>query len=568
MTNRSIATETVAEAYFALLRSRGIERIFVNGGTDFAPVAEAYARLSKTDIDLPTPVIVPHESVAVGMAHGAYLVTGKPQAVMLHVSVGTANAVMAIINASRDRVPILLSAGRTPLFEGGVLGARNGGIHWAQEMFDQAGMLRELVKWDYELRDGVQIEAIVDREMSVAMTEPRGPVYLSLPREVLARGLDGFTYSEKPQVAATDPAPSHAAIDVLADAIAGARFPVIVTSGAAIRPGTFNALAELASAYGIGIVEDGARFVNVSREHPLHLGFSSNSVFGDADVLCFADCDVPWMPAVSEPPADTMIVQCGVDPLYARYPIRTHRSDLAITGSSAFVFEALIEALEIRKGKIDPARYERIAELALTRREQRRAAAKLKRESSSGISKSFMNWTLAQARPEGAIIVDEYWARADLMGSTVEGSEFHNPPSAGLGWAVPASLGVQLESPGRIVFSTVGDGAYMFANPPACHQVMATNHLPVITVVCNNGRWGAVQGSAIGMYPDGYTAAGGTSPLAVLDQSHSFELYAEATGGYGERVADRSELKPALERALDVARNEGRHSVLNVISED
>jgi acetolactate synthase-1/2/3 large subunit len=277
---------------------------------------------------------------------------------------------------------------------------------------------------------------------------------------------------------------------------------------------------------------------------------------------------VPWIPATGEPPDDTLIVQCGVDPLYTRYPIRTHRTDLAITGSSALVFEALTEALEIRKGKIDPDRRQRIADLATKRRHERHALEKHQIESSSGINKAFMNWTLAQARPEGAIIVDEYWARADLLGSTLEGSEFHNPPSAGLGWGVPASLGVQLESPGQIVISTVGDGAYMFANPSACHQVMATNRLPVITVICNNGRWGAVQSSALGMYPDGHTADGGISPLAVLDQSHSFELYADATGGYGQRVEDRSEFKPALEKAIDVVRNEGRHVVLNVISED
>ena len=179
-----------------------------------------------------------------------------------------------------------------------------------------------------------------------------------------------------------------------------------------------------------------------------------------------------------------------------------------------------------------------------------------------------MNWALKKVRPAGGIVVDEYWARADLIEPTLEGSEFHNPPTGGLGWAVPAALGVQMGSPGRTVFATIGDGAYMFANPPACHQVMATNGLPVVTVVCNNGRWGAVEGSTRAMYPEGLTVEAGSTPLAALDQSHAFELYAEATGGHGERVRERDELVPALERAVDVSAREGRHVVVNVLSDE
>ena len=135
---------------------------------------------------MPEPVVVPHENAAVGMAHGYYLVTGRPQAVMVHVNVGMANALMGLLNAARDNVPIFFTSGRTPLTESGRLGSRDLPIHWGQEMYDQAGMLREYVKWDYELRYGEQVETIVDRALAIAMGEPRGPVYLSLPREALA----------------------------------------------------------------------------------------------------------------------------------------------------------------------------------------------------------------------------------------------------------------------------------------------------------------------------------------------------------------------------------------------
>ena len=122
--------------------------------------------------------------------HGPRLLAGlgPPQAVMVHVTVGTANAACGIITAARSQVPLLLTAGRTPITEEGLPGARDLYIHWAQESFDQAAMVREYVKWDYELRTPVQLEAVVDRAFEVMLAEPRGPVYLTLPREVLASG--------------------------------------------------------------------------------------------------------------------------------------------------------------------------------------------------------------------------------------------------------------------------------------------------------------------------------------------------------------------------------------------
>src|SRR5439155_13500169 len=104
----------------------GIDTLYVNAGTDFAPLVEAYAHHARDGgPPLPEPLVCAHENLAVGMAHGAYLVTGKPQAVMFHVSVGTANAICAVTNAARDQVPLLVSAGRTPIMEHGALGARD-----------------------------------------------------------------------------------------------------------------------------------------------------------------------------------------------------------------------------------------------------------------------------------------------------------------------------------------------------------------------------------------------------------------------------------------------------------
>src|SRR5204863_5619436 len=186
--NRSKNKEagTVAEAYLALLADRGVDYLFGNAGTDFAPLIEAYAQAAQTGVAVPRPILATHENLAVAMAHGYGMVSRRIPAVMVHVSVGTANMVCAALNAARENVAILLTAGRSPLTETGLLGSRDGYIHWAQEMYDQAGMIREIVKWDYELRNAQQMPAVVDRALAIAASEPRGPVDLTLPREVMA----------------------------------------------------------------------------------------------------------------------------------------------------------------------------------------------------------------------------------------------------------------------------------------------------------------------------------------------------------------------------------------------
>ncbi len=126
------------------------------------------------------------------MAIGHFLVSGRPQLTMHHVNVGTANALNGLLNAARGQVPMLFTAGRTPTNEDTLKGHRSLDIHWTQEMYDQAGMTRESVKWDYELRNAEQLETVIDRMLSVSMSDPKGPVYLSLPREVLALEIAGI----------------------------------------------------------------------------------------------------------------------------------------------------------------------------------------------------------------------------------------------------------------------------------------------------------------------------------------------------------------------------------------
>ena len=166
-----LSDQTVAEAFLLILKSYGIDNLFMNVGTDFAPLVEAYAKHEANGGDVsifPRPVLGTHETVVIGMAHGAYLVSGKHQAAMFHVNVGTANAVCGIINAAKERIPLFIAAGRTPYLESGKLGARDNRTNWGQEMFDQNALVREVVKWEYELHDPIQVNDVMQRAFSLA----------------------------------------------------------------------------------------------------------------------------------------------------------------------------------------------------------------------------------------------------------------------------------------------------------------------------------------------------------------------------------------------------------------
>ena len=195
------STPIAGEAFLRALSDHGVDYLLANPGTDFPPIVEAYSRSKASNHKVPTPLVIPHENLAIAMAHGTYAMTGRPAAVMLHVNVGTANAISNLTNQRRDHLPVNLAAGRTPITEKGKFGGRNRYIHWGQEMFDQAGMLREIVKWDYELRLPEQAADVVSRACEITMTSPKGPVYLSLPREPLSAPLPEPIGPVKPRAA-------------------------------------------------------------------------------------------------------------------------------------------------------------------------------------------------------------------------------------------------------------------------------------------------------------------------------------------------------------------------------
>ena len=555
-------TRLAAEEYLDALSAHGIEHLFVNPGTDFAPIVEAYARAARTNRPVPKPMVVPHENAAVGMAHGYTMVTGKAQAVMLHTNVGTANAINMLIDASRDRIPMLLTSGRTPFTETGAEGSRSVHIHWAQEMYDQAGMLREMVKWDYEMKRGDQAATVVDRAMEMAQSSPKGPVYLSLPREVLGESIDAAETNRAHRARPRPPEAASRDIGELADWIAAARNPLIITGMLGQDPRDSEALARLAERYALPVVPYNTRYFAMSSDHPMFMGSAPGPMLADADLIIVFETDVPWIPSKEQPRAGAKIVQIGEDPLHARLPMRGFPSDLTITATSLSVLEALDSALAARAtphvADRKAALTQRSDALRKTWREEAERAG-----NANTITLPWLNHCLREIVDSETIVISEYSFRQEYCPLHTPGSLFALSSAGGLGWGFPASLGAKLGAPGKMVLSVLGDGAYMFANPTACHYVAQMQNLPVLTVIYNNALYGAVRRATLEMYGQGVAAENDGRLLADLP-APSFEKIVAAHDGHGEKVERPADLPAALRRAANAVRG-GQQALVNVI---
>ena len=145
----------------------GIDYLFCNFGTDHAPIIEEMARHRKLGEAMPKVVRCPHENTAAHMAGGYALVTGRGQGVIVHVDVGTANAANAMHNLFRSRLPVLLMAGKAPYTSHSELvGTRDTHVHWVQEPFDQASLVRPYLKWEWTLPSGVIVKETLQRAHS------------------------------------------------------------------------------------------------------------------------------------------------------------------------------------------------------------------------------------------------------------------------------------------------------------------------------------------------------------------------------------------------------------------
>ncbi|GKX36127.1 MAG: acetolactate synthase [Rhizobiaceae bacterium MnEN-MB40S] len=555
---------SVADAFLSQLTNRGVDVLFYNAGTDFPPIAEAYEKAEQEGRKLPRAVLVPHENVAVAAAHGYYLATGRMAAVMVHVGLGTANAINGIFNACRQNIPILLLAGRTPWTESDLLGARDNYIHWAQEMFDQAGMLRELVKWDFELRHPHQLETAIDRGLAIANSDAKGPIYMVLPRELLA-----FPASVPHQVAKTT-FPALQATGLPEDECKqivthwrNAERPLVVTSSAGADPEVPALLGRLAEMSGTPVVQFRPRYVNLAGDHPCHGGWDASSQLAQSDFVLVLDSDVPWIPHQAEPDPNAVIAHIAPDALFSRYPLRGFRADIAVSANIKRALQDLLSA------------WPEVSDVAEMRLEALRAESRARRDARASqvedlarqepIHPSWVSHCLDTICDSDTVLVNEYPIDLGMMSHAHPAGYFSHSSAGGLGWALGAAQGIKLGSPGKTVIAAVGDGAYMFGNPVPAHYSAKINDAPTLTVIFNNGMWLAVHRSTVGMYPAGAAAKANQPPMAQLDQDAAFEEAIKVSGGWGAKVTRPGDVLSKLTEAMWVVREEQRSAVLNVV---
>ena len=555
-----------AQAYWARLAERGVDYVFANAGTDFAPLIESLALNANGRRKYPKVITVPHENVAMAMAHGYYKVAGTPATVMVHVTVGTGNTVNGMMNAARDNIAMLLAAGRTPITETGHKASRNRPIHWGQESFDQGGMVREFTKWDYELRSGQPVAAIVDRALDIAMSEPRGPVYLTLPREVLSDEATPQRHNSDHPLGAMAAVPSPEAMEKVADLIAGAQFPLILTSALGRSPQAFEALAALTEEFAVPVLQSEPNDLNLSTSHPMNLGFDVKSMLPRADVVLVLDAPVPWIPKAVTPARDAKVIHISPDPLQTQYPFRDFEADLLVTGTTRGALPMLREMLR-SKLKRDAVETRRQAVAKL--REEMLAGRRRAMEAAKGripISTAHIAACLNELKREDAIIVNELGVPMSQLQMTKQGSYMGSLLSGGLGFGLGAALGAKLAAPDREVISVVGDGSYMFGNPLPFHYVGRSESLPTLTIISNNQSWHAVRASTLDVFPEGSAAKANSMPLTELKPTPDYEKVITTCGGVGMRVEQPSDLLATIKRGFETVRS-GTPALVNVITQ-
>jgi acetolactate synthase-1/2/3 large subunit len=564
---RTVPIENTAQAYLELLEALGVRYFFGNAGTDFASLIDAFARRELDGRTAPHPILVAHEACAVAMAHGYYLATGEPPLVMVHTTPGTANAIGALMNAQRAGIPLVLTAGRTPISESGHPGSRNRLIHWGQESFDQASMLREFVKWDYELRTFDQLETVVRRAFAIATTEPKGPVYLTLPREVLAEPHREFTFS--PANAVSPIAPPYAdprEIERLAAMVAEASRPLILTRRLGRNPGAVGALVALAESFAIPVIESPTpAYLSFPASHPMHLGYDPGRALAEADLILAIDCEVPWMPHIERTRPDVKVAYVGIDPLNSRYPVWGFPVAIAINADTSSALGLLSAALAPYRKQLASSIEERARRITTEHRRQRENWDAQAEKAGQGEALSFewISHCLGRTKDANTILVNEYDVTLEHFGADAAGSYFGHGPAGYLGWGMGAALGIKLGAPDKTVICAVGDGSYIFGTPSACHLVSASYDLPVLWIVTDNGGWGAVHRAARAVHPEGWAVRTGNFPLVRFGITPAYETIVQAFGGYGEAVSDPRRFPEVLERALKVVREERRQAVIH-----
>ena len=551
-----MATETLrgADAFTRLLQDEGIDHLFGNPGTTELGIMEAVGHSPGLRF-----VLGLQEAAVLGMADGYARASQRLVACNLHAAPGLGNAMGALYNAKFAGSPVLVTAGQ---HETG---------HGLQEPMLYEPLVRiaePLVKWAVEVPRLEDLPRIVHRAAKVALAAPMGPVFLSLPGDIMdaSASLD----LGRPTRVEHRVRPADAVLEQLAQRLLAAQRPVLIAGREVAAGDAFAQLARLAEVLGAGVFHEpvpyNARF---DVEHPAFLGDLTRSqktaraLLEPFDLVVCIGADLL-----------RMSVHSPVDPLPAGLPVvhlsnrdwelgKNHATELALCADVPETLRALLPLLEARTTQgyaEDAAR--RLRELAARNWRSKAAAARAKvlaREPASGIDSAFLMLTLAGVLPREAIVVEEALTAAPALATFVpvhSPTGFYGLASGGLGFALPGAVGVSLAHPGRPVVAAVGDGSAMYGVQALWSA--AQQQLPITYVVIDNGGYRILQERLL--------ARGRSTNLVGMELREPAIDWVAVAHGFGlaaTRVAEPAALRDALAQAIA----SGRPALVQVMME-
>ena len=562
---------TGAEAFLHVLADMGVDHIFASPGSEWAPVWEALANPNPEAWRLPRYLSSRHEVTAVGLASGYAKAAGRLPAVMIHTTVGSLHAAMALRGAIHDQAPMVVFAGESIGF--GEVPGPDPGFQWLRYLTDVGGparLVEPCVKWSFGVNTPAVLPATVQRACQLAMASPKGPVFVSLPMEFL---LDRMT---------TDPAPAAAfavaatadpgGIAELARLLAAANNPLIVTEEAGRSPAVVEQLVELAELVGAAVVEtQNTTFCNFPRRYPLHGGFHPLEYVHEADVVFLLAAVAPWHPPSAGPGPGATVAALDENPLHAELPYWGYRLDLCLTGALESSLALLLERLRREIPGADAARAAR-SEKWHRRYRERKAAWRdeaLALKARKPMDTRWVAHEVGQVLPPDAVVVEETISHRLAVHRYVDAvrpGSFFEGCAGGLGTGLATALGVKVARPERPVLAVVGDGAFNY-NPVLPAFGFAQEHgTPILIVLLNNHGYLSQKRGVPEYYPEGWAVRTGTFVGTSILPSPDYAAVARAFGGYGETVEDPAEVRPALERGLQAV-GQGQAALLDMCLE-
>lgn len=562
--------KTTAEHLVYLLAAHGVEYLFLNPGTDSAPVQEAVYALQ--DAGLPAPTVLPStfESVSLAAAHAYWKVTGRPQAIFVHVDAGTQNLGAMVHNVMRDKAGVVVIAGKTPYGEdAGPSGGRSRPIQWQQDVPDQPGIVRGYAKWVQEITRPDMLDRAIGRAVQVAASEPAGMSYLTVSRDVLMDPprLEHSRVTGFPVPA--PPAPDPAAVARIVAALADATAPVLVTSHVGRTEAGFAAterLADLAGLPVVGRLETGP--VNLSSRHPMNVPDQGEAAaaISSADVILIVESDVPWLPADVTIGPDAQVFHVDPDPVKATMPLWSYPADVAVQADGAATLAAVAAGLaEVADARPEVA--ERLADRVARLRE--RAPAPPLVPGTGPLTPVAVMAALNETIAQEDIVVEETVTNASVVHTALERTlpgTLLGANAPGLGWSLGGAAGIKLALPDRRVISVVGDGAFLFGVPTSALTMAAAWGTPFVTVILNNNGYRASRLPVYGLFPDGFSARRRDAVGTRFTHAPDYLALAAACHAHGERVSRAEDITAALKRAL-AAVDAGQCAVVECVIE-